>query len=417
MPNAQIIAIGSEMLTPEKVDTNSLFLTRELNNLGIAVTGKRVVGDSREEIAEAIQQCMARADVVIISGGLGPTEDDLTRDGAALALGRQLLLNNEVLEGIAARFRKFNRPMTDRNRRQAYILEGARVLANPHGTAPGQAIEADGKLLFLLPGPPRELQPMVQDYCIPIWAGFFPPRVLRTFTFRIARMPESEVDELAAPVYTRFTNPETTILASAGDITLQFRATAETEVEAARLLAQVADPIREILGGRIYSEDGSSLEETLVRHLLERGHTMAVAESCTAGMLAARVANVPGASRVLLGGFLVYTDAMKQHLAGVDPLLLESHSAVSKEVAMALAAETRDRTGAHYAVSITGYAGPDGGTEADPVGTVYVGIASPDRHFAERLSFPGDRDRVRRFSAQWALDILRVEVLRHPLNP
>lgn len=415
MPNAQIIAIGSEMLTPEKVDTNSLFLTRELNHLGIAVSGKRVVGDSREEIAEAIQQCLARAEVVIVSGGLGPTEDDLTRDGAALALGRELRFNAEVLEGIAARFRKFNRTMTERNRRQAFILEGARVLPNPHGTAPGQVIETGGKLLFLLPGPPRELEPMVHEHCVAIWAGFFPPRILRTFTFRIARMPESEVDERAAPIYTRFTNPETTILASAGDITLQFRAVAETLEEADRLLAAVADPIREELGPRMYSEDGSSLEETLTRHLLARGQTLAVAESCTAGMLASRIAGVPGVSKVFLGGFVVYTDAMKVKLAGVDASLIEQCSAVSEEVARALAAETRDRTGADFAVSITGYAGPDGGTEKDPIGTVYVGIATPDRLFAERLSFPGDRERIRKFTTQWALDILRVEVLRYPV--
>ncbi|MCU0229362.1 MAG: competence/damage-inducible protein A [Bryobacterales bacterium] len=171
MPNAQIIAIGSEMLTPEKVDTNSLFLTRELNNLGIAVTGKRIVGDSREEIAEAIQQCLSRADLVIVSGGLGPTEDDLTRDGAALALGRSLHFDDEVLEGIATRFRKFNRAMTERNRRQAFILDGARVLPNPHGTAPGQAVQHGEQWLFLLPGPPRELEPMVREHCVPLWAG------------------------------------------------------------------------------------------------------------------------------------------------------------------------------------------------------------------------------------------------------
>ena len=414
MPSAQIIAIGSEMLTPEKVDTNSLFLTRELNQVGISVSGKRVVNDSREEIAEAIQQCLARAEVVIVSGGLGPTEDDLTRDGAALALGRELYLNDDVLEGIAERLRKFNRTMTDRNRRQAYILHGARVLPNPHGTAPGQVIETNGRTLFLLPGPPRELQPMVQQHCIAIWEASFPPRVLRTFTFRIARLPQSEVDERAAPIYMRFRNPETTILASAGDITLQFRATAETAEEADRLLAAVADPIREELAERIYSEDGSSLEETLVRLLLERKQTLAVAESCTGGMLASRITRVPGVSEVFPGGFVVYTDAMKSRLAGVDPHLLEEHSAVSAEVARALAAECRDRAGSDYGLSITGYAGPGGGTEANPVGTVYVGVASPERLFAEKFRFPGDRERVRRFATQWALDVIREEVLRHP---
>ncbi|MCU0228577.1 MAG: nicotinamide-nucleotide amidohydrolase family protein, partial [Bryobacterales bacterium] len=224
-----------------------------------------------------------------------------------------------------------------------------------------------------------------------------------------------EVDERAAPIYTRFTNPETTILASAGDITLQFRAIASTIQEADALLAQVADPIRQELSDRIYSEDGASLEATVARHLQERGFTLAVAESCTAGMLASRIAAVPGVSRVLLGGFVVYADAMKQRLVGVDSALLEAHSAVSAEVAAALASETRKRTGASFGVAITGYAGPDGGTDADPVGTVYVAVSGPYRMHTQRLSFPGDRDRVRRFATQWALDILRVEVLGVPV--
>jgi nicotinamide-nucleotide amidase len=412
MASAQIIAIGSEMLTPGKVDTNSLFLTAELNRLGIAVTGKRVVGDSQEEIAEAIQQCLVRAELVFVSGGLGPTEDDLTREGAALALGRKQYFSEDVLERIAARFRKFNRAMTERNRKQAFILDGARVLPNPQGTAPGQAIETNGRLVFLLPGPPPELQPMVRDHVLAVIAESFPLRVLRTFTFRIARMPESEVDERAAPIYTQFRNPETTILASAGDITLQFTATADTEAEAETLLATVANPIRAELGARIYSEDGSSLEETLVSHLAARQRTLAVAESCTAGMFASRIGAVPGASEVFLGGLLVYTNQMKTQLGGVDELLLEQHGPVSAEVASELAVNTRDRTGADYAVAITGYAGPGGGTPDEPVGTVYVGVATPERVFVERLSFPGDRDRVRRFSTQWALDIVRVEVLR-----
>lgn len=416
MPSAQIIAIGSEMLMPRKLDTNSLFITRELHQLGIAVTGKRIVGDSAEDIAEAIRQCLAKTDLVIVSGGLGPTEDDLTREGTALALGREMVFHEEILRGIAARFRRTGRPLAERNRRQAYILAGARVLPNPNGTAPGQAIEADGKLVFLLPGPPRELEPMVVAHCVPIWEGFFPTRVLRTHTLRIARMPESAVDELTAPIYTRFTNPETTILASAGDITLQFRATAATAGEAEALLAEVADPIRDILGERIYSEDGSSLEETLIRLLTERGQTAAVAESCTAGLVSSRLSSVAGASSALLGGFVVYTDQMKTALAGVDASLIAEHSAVSAEVAEALAANTRQRTGATYAVSVTGYAGPTGGTPKDPVGTVYYGIATPHRTFAERYIFAGDRNLVRQLASQWALDLLRMEVLRAAIS-
>jgi len=417
MPSAQIIAIGSEMLTPEKVDTNSLFITRELNRLGITLSGKRIVGDTKEEIAEAIQQCFARADIVIVSGGLGPTEDDLTREGAAMALDKTLVYREEILEAIAERFRRTGRQIAERNRRQAFVLEGARVLPNPNGTAPGQVVTVEGgKLLFLLPGPPRELEPMVQEECVPIWATFFPGRFLRTHILRIARMSESAVDELAAPVYTQFTNPETTILASAGDISLQFRASTQSEAEAERLLAEVVDPIRKILGRRIYSEDGSSLETTVVRILTERKQTVALAESCTAGFVSARLAAAPGASVCLLGGFVVYTDEIKTELTGVDPQLIAAHTAVSAEVAEALAANTQQRTGSDYAISLTGFAGPMGGNEKDPVGTVYFGLATPNRVLTKRQIFVGDRGHVVRLASQWALDLLRTELVAPDQN-
>lgn len=411
-PTAQIIAIGSEMLGPEKVDTNSLFLTQQLNDLGISLTGKQVVGDSLHLIAEAVMQCLTRCDLVLISGGLGPTEDDLTREAVAQALGRGLVFQEEILEGIRERFRRFGRPMTERNRKQAFVIEGARVLPNPHGTAPGQVAEIDGKLLFLLPGPPRELMPMVLEHCVPLWRAHFPLRVLRTFTFRIAGLGESEVDDRVAPIYSKVTNPETTILASAGDITLQFRATADSEEEALRMNAALADPIRAELGDRIYSENGDSLEKVVLDLLAARGATVAVAESCTGGELAARLTDVPGASRCFVGGFLVYTDAQKQRLAGVDAALLEQHSAVSEAVAKALAANTQARTGATYALSVTGYAGPDGGTEKDPVGTVYLGLATPEGVAARRYRFTGDRVRVRSLATQYALDLLRGELSR-----
>ena len=410
-PTAQIIAIGSEMLTPEKVDTNSLFLTQQLNDVGITVTGKQVVGDSIHLIAEAVMLGLVRCDMVLISGGLGPTEDDLTREAVAQALGRGMRFHEEILDGIRERFRRFNRPMTDRNRKQAFVIDGATVLTNPNGTAPGQVAGIDGKLIFLLPGPPRELMPMVIDQCVPIWKTHFPVRVLRTFTFRIAGLGESEVDDRVAPIYTRFTNPETTILASAGDITLQFRAIADSEEEAQRMLAAVAEPIRAEMGASIYSDNGDSLEAAVLRLLLQKNATLGVAESCTGGSLAARITDVPGASEAFLGGFLVYTEAQKMGLLGVDAAMLEEHTAVSEQVAIALAANTRERTGATYALSVTGYAGPSGGTERDPVGTVYIGLASATQVRAKRFRFTGDRERVRRLATQYALDILRIELL------
>lgn len=409
---AQIIAIGSEMLTPEKTDTNSLFLTLELNNLGIAVTGKQVVSDSLYQISEAALECLVRCDLVLISGGLGPTEDDLTREAVAMALGRDMAFHEEILEGIRERFKRFGRPMTERNRKQAFVIDGARVLPNPNGTAPGQVLEIDGKLLFLLPGPPRELMPMTMEYVVPILREHYPLRLLSTFTFRIAGLGESEVDERVAPIYTQFVNPETTILAAAGDITLQFRATANDEEEARAMLAAVADPIRAELGERIYSENGDSLEDTVVQLLSARGETVAVAESCTGGALAARLTEIPGASRAFVGGFLVYTDAQKIRLLGVAPERIAAHSAVSEEVALDLAANALARTGANYALSVTGYAGPEGGTAQDPVGTVYLGLATANCVSAKRFHFTGDRVRVRRLATQYALDLLRMALLR-----
>jgi nicotinamide-nucleotide amidase len=250
---------------------------------------------------------------------------------------------------------------------------------------------------------------------VPIWRTHFPLCVLRTFTFRIAGLGESEVDDRVAPIYSKVANPETTILAAAGDITLQFRATAETEEEAMRMNAALADPIRQELGDRIYSENGDSLEEVVLGLLEARDATLAVAESCTGGALAARITEVPGASRRFVGGLLVYTDAQKRQLANVDAALLETHTAVSAEVAQALAANTRARTGATYALSVTGYAGPEGGTEADPVGTVYLGLATPEGVAAKRYRFTGDRVRVRRLATQYALDLLRGYLLRGEL--
>ena len=410
-PTAQIIAIGSEMLTPEKTDTNSLFLTLELNNLGISVTGKQVVSDQLHRISEAVLECLVRCDLLLISGGLGPTEDDLTREAVAMALGRNMAFHEEILEGIRERFRKFGRPMTERNRKQAFVIDGAEVLPNPHGTAPGQALEIDGKLIFLLPGPPREIMPMVMEHVLPRVSAHFPLPVLRTFTFRIAGLGESEVDDRVAPIYTRVANPETTILAAAGDITLQFRAIADTGKEAETMLVALADPIRAELGERIYSENGDSLEDTVVQLLHAKGATVAVAESCTGGALAARITEVAGASRVFVGGFLVYTDAQKAGLLGVDPARIEAHGAVSEEVALDLAANTLERTGADYALSVTGFAGPDGGTPQNPVGTVYLGLATAAGTKAKRFQFTGDRVRVRRLATQYALDLLRMELL------
>ncbi len=410
--NAEIIAVGSELLTPERVDTNSLFLTERLNALGIEVVYKCVVGDDRERLRDAVRLAAGRSEVVLLSGGLGPTEDDVTRDAVAAALGRGLTFRQEIADGIEARFRRGGRKMAEINRRQAYVIDGAEVMPNPNGTAPGLWIEFDGHAVALLPGPPPELKPMFDDQCRERLERMVPPLKIRTRFYRVAGMPESDLDQLISPVYTRYTNPVTTILAAPGDIQIHLRARCAEEAEAEALLAEVGGKIEELLGDRIYSRAGEPLERVVGDMLRARGATLAVAESCTGGMLAERLTSVPGSSEYFLGGFLVYTDAMKTALLGVSADLLAAHTAVSAEAAEAMAAGARERTGADWALSVTGVAGPGGGSEQTPVGTVCLGLAGSEAVLSLKARLLGDRGRVRALAAQTALDLLRKKLAK-----
>jgi nicotinamide-nucleotide amidase len=412
--NAEIIAVGSELLTASKIDTNSLWLTDQLNSFGVEVVQKSILGDDRTRLAEAIRNALGRSAIVILTGGLGPTEDDVTRDAAAAALGRQLTFREDVSEGIAERFRRMKRTMSEINKRQAYVIEGAEVLANDRGTAPGQWIAQDDRILTLLPGPPGELKAMFERHCRPRLEKLLPPQVIRTRFYRVACMPESDLDQLIAPVYTRFANPVTTILAALGDIQVHLRARCSTCDEAEALLARVGSEIEALLGDRIYTTTGQPLEAFIGDVLTARGESVAVAESMTGGLLAGRLTGIPGSSKYFKGGLLTYTDQAKARLLGISTELLESHGAVSEPAARAMASAARERLGTTYGVSITGYAGPDGGTEADPVGSVYIGVARHDECLVRRLHFVGDRNRIRTMAVQWALDLLRRSLMRSP---
>ena len=408
---AEIIAVGSEMLTPQRIDTNSLYLTAELNALGVEVTFKCVIGDDRARLAETILIVAERSQIVIISGGLGPTEDDVTRDAVALALGRRLALRQEVCDVIEARFRRFNRPMAEINKRQAYIIEGAEILPNDRGTAPGQWIDTGTSIIMLLPGPPHELKAMFERECLPRLKNLLPPQVICTLTFRVCGIGESDLDQLIAPVYTKYGNPATTILAAPNDVHVCLRARCDAEPEALALLDELGTQIESILGDRIYSRNGDSLETEVGTLLRACEATLSVAESCTGGLLATRITSVPGSSDYFVGGFLTYTNRMKQELLGIDPELIALHGETSEQVAKAMAQSGRQRSGATYAISTTGIAGPDGGTEDKPVGTVYIGIAGPGGCAARRFQYPGDRERVRLMAVQTALDLLRRRLL------
>ena len=342
-----------------------------------------------------------------LTGGLGPTEDDVTRDSVADALGRTLVFRDELLVALKERFKRLNRQMADINRRQTFIVEGAEALPNPRGTAPGQWISTDRKVIMLLPGPPSELKGMFGEECLPRLKKLLPPQVIGTRFYRVSCVGESDLDQRISPVYKPFTNPATTILAGPGDIQIHLRAHGQSEQETEALLQAVAPKIEEILGDLIYSRDGAPLEAVVGRLLRERGATLAVAESCTGGILGERITSVPGSSDYFLGGFLVYTNQMKTDLLGVDAALIAGHTAVSEETAKAMAAGALARTGATYAVSITGEAGPESNTGA-PVGTVIIGLAAKGMEpRAERFILFGGREGIRARAAQWALDQIR----------
>jgi len=405
--NAEIVAVGSELLTPQRLDTNSLYLTDQLNSLGVELVMKMVVGDDRRRLAEAVRAALSRSEIVIITGGLGPTEDDVTRDAVAQAIGRSQSFHQDICDWIEARFKRMNRVMVENNRRQAFVIDGAEILENDRGTAPGQWINEHGRIIMLLPGPPNELKAMFSAQCMPKLERLLPPQVIRTRFYRVAGMPESDLDQLIAPVYTKYENPATTILAAPSDIQFHLRARCADEASALAVLAEVGGEIEQLLGDRIYSTDGRPLEAAVGAMLARKNATLAVAESCTGGMLAERITSVAGSSNYFLGGFLTYTNRMKIEILGIDPAELEQHTAVSEFTAEAMARGAKERTGASYALSVTGVAGPDGGTEESPVGTVWIGLANATESQARRYRFLGDRERIRGLATQTALDLLR----------
>lgn len=408
---AELLAVGSELLGALRSDTNTLWLTEKLLEAGVEVAARITVADDAALLESAFRNALGRADLVIATGGLGPTEDDLTREAAAAALGRGIHRDQEILEALKVRFARFLRQMARINEKQADLIDGAVALPNARGTAPGQRIEEDGKLLFLLPGPPGEMQPMFTGQVLPIVRERGGGAVLRTRVLRIAAMAESDVDQAAAPVYKTFTNPRTTILGAAGQVELHLTAGGRSEAEAEERIEVLAVGIRLALPGRIFSEDGRELPEVVAHLLRDRGRTLAAAESCTGGLLSARLTDVPGASAFLDRSFVTYSNRAKVEELGVDAALVEGVGAVSEEVAAAMAAGARRVAGTDIGVAITGIAGPDGGTPEKPVGLVYVALDGAAGTRVRRAVFPGGRERVRYQATQVALEMLRRGLL------
>ncbi|MBF8305112.1 MAG: competence/damage-inducible protein cinA [Acidobacteria bacterium] len=405
--NAEIIAIGSELLTPHRNDTNSLYLTDQLNRLGVDVLYKTIVGDHRARLTVTIALALRRSDLVFSIGGLGPTEDDLTRECAAAVLRRPLHSDSSIAEKIAARFRARGLRMAEINLRQALVIEGGTALPNPTGTAPGQWIEDRWKILVLLPGPPRELKPMFEQSVLPRLREKVPPSAIRTRVLRLTGLTESAAEEVAAPIYTRYANPVTTILAAPGEIQLHLKSFGKDESEAQARLDELFPQLEAALAEYVFSTDGASLEEVAGRGLLEHKATLAVAESCTGGLLAQRITSVPGSSEYFVGGVVCYSNSWKADWLAVSPADIETHGAVSSAVACALAEGIRRKSAATLGVGITGIAGPSGATAAKPVGLVYIALAAPEGTQVREHRYMGGREIIRWQASQTALDMIR----------
>ena len=415
---ACILAIGSEMLTPFRVDTNSLFITDRLNTIGYDVRLKAVVADEIGELVRVIESALAWADVIVITGGLGPTEDDMTRDAVARVLNVPLDVDETIVDRIRERFAKRGMTMPEINRRQAMMPRGADVLPNPNGTAPGLWLERGSTALVLLPGPPREMKPMLEA----VIAGRLAPRSHGRGLFRrvlkITGRAESDVDAQAQPVYGRWTTQavpiSTTILAVLGQIELHLTAQAASQAEADVVLAAAVQELQAALGTSVYSVDGRALEAVVGDLLRERQLTVAIAESCTGGLLASRLTDVPGSSDYVDRGVVCYSNQSKTDLAGVPEALMREHGAVSEPVAQALAEGIRSSAGTNVGIGITGIAGPGGGSPEKPVGTVSVAVIVDDDVRVRTFQFIGGREMVKFQAAQSALNMTRLMLLGLP---
>lgn len=410
--DAEIIAVGSELLTHSRAETNSLFIARILNESGIDVVRKVVVGDRARDIQIALRAAMKESEIVILTGGLGPTLDDITREMVSETLGRQLLLDSSILEGLESRYGQIGLKMTENNRRQAMVPEQAIPIDNPNGTAPGLFLEEGKILIFLLPGPPRELEPMMASAVMELIREH--KRTSRQFFchLRVAMEAESSVDSRVNPIYTSYPEIQTTILSSPGNIDLYFYWRGEADEKVAEeQLKELAERVSAELGDSVFTNREEELEEVVGRMLSSKGLTLATAESCTGGMIGKMITDVSGSSSFYLGGVVSYSDDLKIELLRVSEETLERFGAVSEEVASQMATGVRQRSGADLGLSVTGIAGPAGGTSDKPVGLIYVGLSNADQTCVAKTQFPGPRATVRLRTSRFALDRVRRSLL------
>ncbi len=412
MLSAEIIAIGSELLTPEKTDTNSLWLTEKLNEIGVEVKLKTIVGDDELRLEETIRDAVKRSEIVITTGGLGPTEDDITRQISAKAIGRELVFHEELVEELRERFRRWGREMPEINKRQAFVIEGASILPNPNGSAVGVLVEIDEKFLVVLPGPPRELKPMFENFVLPELKKAAGEIYVKRRILRVAGMGESAVDEAIAPIYKSYETVQTSILFNKTEIEVQLIARADTESEAEKTLDQLVGKIKEKLGLAVFATNGELMEEVIGKLLSETGKTLSVAESCTGGLIGERLTEIAGSSKYFIEGAITYANEAKIRTLNVAPEIIEKNGAVSAETAEAMAKGMREKSQTDYAISVTGIAGPSGGSDEKPIGTVFIGYADETQVKSFKIILPGDRFLIRWRASQSALEYLRRQMLK-----
>lgn len=411
-PRIEIMAIGSELLTPYYQDTNSLYLTQRLNDLGLELSHKSIVSDDWEEILLRAREAVGRSDVLIAIGGLGPTEDDRTREVFSHVLGRRLVFKRDVLQDIKQRFKRRGLAMPPPNKKQAYIIEGADIFPNRNGTAPGQWLKTGEKAVLLLPGPPQELQPMFEEHAWPRFAALQKGFLARSI-LKMTGLTESQIEVLISDLYPKGKNLRVTTLAYPGQIEIHLTSfSAKSRAAAEKNMFRLRNSLVKRLHPHVFSISGEAMEEVLGKLLREHGKTLSVAESCTGGFLGHRLTNIPGSSDYFLQGFIVYSNKAKAELLGVPESLIRTHGAVSEEAACAMAEGARAKASSDYGLAVTGIAGPSGGTPQKPVGLVFMALAWEGGVSVEKSLFLGGREQIKFQSAQKVMDMLRRHILR-----
>lgn len=406
---AEIISTGTELLLGQIVDTNARFLAEKLAELGMDLFFQSTVGDNQARIAETLQHALDRADLVIMTGGLGPTSDDLSREAVAEAMNLELRLDENALEELKAFFHARGREMPEMNIKQALFPAGARIIPNPRGTAPGFIVEQNDKMICVLPGPPREMMPMFVERIVPFLKGKAgnTGRHIVSRVFRLVGIGESSVEEAVKDMVENQSNPTIGFLAPGGEVLIRLTVKADSLEKAEAILAEPEKEIKERLGSYIYGTDADTLEKVVAQQLMEKGLTFATAESCTGGLIAKRLTEIPGISSSFLAGIVSYSNEAKMKLLGVSETTLAQFGAVSAETAVEMAAGARNVAGSDLAISVTGIAGPGGGTPEKPVGLVYIGFADQKAAKAYRYIFSGDREGIRLQTANTALNLVR----------